>query len=250
MARGACFLNLEFDWPTIQNTLHDSIASQSCRVNSNSNELDYSNSGERGQTVIAIGGFSLSRGLTLEGLTVTWFLRNTLMYDTLMQMGRWFGYRDNYEDICRIWMPPEAVNWYSFIATAAEELLSELHLMDRAKSTPEMFGLSVRSHPASLLVTARNKLGSGKKVTTLVGLSNKFIETSRVSIKTDDLKENLKLAKNFVSDLISSGSDEKVTKWGTLITKLPVELIDHFLSGWRNAEQSLTTETGPVRSYI
>ncbi len=76
--------------------------SQVVEVNSKANGLDYSAAGDRGQTVIAVGGFSLSRGLTLEGLTVTWFLRNTMMYDTLMQMGRWFGYRGGYEDLCRI----------------------------------------------------------------------------------------------------------------------------------------------------
>ena len=88
-------LNLEFDWMEIQENLLDSVAAAKVvEVNSNKNDLDYSNLGDRGQTVIAVGGFSLSRGLTLEGLTVTWFLRNSLMYDTLMQMGRWFGYRE------------------------------------------------------------------------------------------------------------------------------------------------------------
>ena len=244
-------LNLEFDWMEIQENLLESVAAAKVvEVNSNKNDLDYSNLGDRGQTVIAVGGFSLSRGLTLEGLTVTWFLRNTLMYDTLMQMGRWFGYREKYEDICRIWMPLGAANWYSFIASATEELHGELQAMDRAKATPNMFGLSVRSHPVSLLVTARNKLGSGKKITTLVGLSNKFIETSKISIKPDILDANFKLAKAFVSNLTSSGCEEQDTRWGKLITDAPVEFIDEFLRGWRNATQSITTETGPVRSYI
>ncbi len=178
-------------------------------MNSRANDLDYSNSGERGQTVVAVGGFSLSRGLTLEGLTVTWFLRNSMMYDTLMQMGRWFGYRGGYEDLCRIWMPSEAIDWYAFIANAAEELHDELRTMEKAKGTPRMFGLAVRSHPASLLVTARNKMGSGKKVTTLVGLSNKFVETSRVSIRPSDLSANLAIAKSFVSKLNGSGLSEQ-----------------------------------------
>lgn len=62
-------------------------------------------------TVIAVGGFSLSRGLTLEGLTISYFLRNSMMYDTLMQMGRWFGDRPGYEDLCRIWIPADGVGW-------------------------------------------------------------------------------------------------------------------------------------------
>ena len=243
--------DVEFDWPSIQSELLDALASAKIvEVNSRANDLDYSNSGERGQTVVAVGGFSLSRGLTLEGLTVTWFLRNTMMYDTLMQMGRWFGYRGNYEDLCRIWMPAEAIDWYSFIATAAEELHDEVRTMEKAKATPRMFGLAVRSHPASLLVTARNKMGSGKKVTTLVGLSNKFVETSKVSIRPGDLSANLAIAKLLVSKLNGAGLREDPTPWGTLVRGVPVEFVDEFLAGWRNAEQSVTTDPGPVRSYI
>ncbi|WP_223229293.1 Z1 domain-containing protein [Shimia marina] len=241
-------------WASVQAELHEAIASaRAVEVNKDSpDSLDYPREehGVKGRTYIAVGGYSLSRGLTLEGLTVTWFLRNTMMYDTLMQMGRWFGYRGGYEDLCRIWMPPEAIDWYSFIANAAEELHDELRTMEKAKATPRMFGLAVRSHPASLLVTARNKMGSGKKITTLIGLSNKFVETSRVSIKSGDLSANIGIAKSLVSKLKSGNFSEEMTPWGTLIRGVHVEYIDEFLAGWRNAEQSVTTETGPVRSYI
>lgn len=245
------YADAEPNWQAIQDELLDGIASAKVvEVNSRANDLDYSLSGERGQTVIAVGGFSLSRGLTLEGLTVTWFLRNSMMYDTLMQMGRWFGYRSGYEDLCRIWMPAEAIDWYSFIANAAEELHDELRTMDKAKASPEMFGLAVRSHPASLLVTARNKMGSGKKITTLVGLSNRFIETSKVSLKKADLTANVELAKSLVVKLKDTGLDEVPTPWGKLVRGVPVEFIDEFLAGWRNAEQSTTTAPAPVRTYI
>lgn len=245
------YADAEEDWSVIQAELLDAIASAKVvEVNNRVNDLDYSNSGERGQTVIAVGGFSLSRGLTIEGLTVTWFLRNTMMYDTLMQMGRWFGYRDGYEDLCRIWMPSEAIDWYAFIANAAEELYDELRTMEKAKATPQMFGLAVRCHPASLLVTARNKMGAGEQITALVGLSNKFVETSRVSIRPKDLRANLEVARSFVSKLNAAGYVEKKTHWGTLVRDVPVSFIDEFLAGWRNAEQSVTTDPDPVRAYI
>jgi len=241
----------EPDWSAIQFELLDAIASAKIvEVNSRANDLDYSSSGVRGQTVVAVGGFSLSRGLTLEGLTVTWFLRNTKMYDTLMQMGRWFGYRDGYEDLCRIWMPPEAIDWYAFIANATQELHEELRAMEKTKATPQMFGLAIRSHPASLLVTARNKLGAGKKITALVGLSNKFIETSRVSIRPENIDANRNNAKAFIEKFGNGSFPEEPTRWGYLIRNVPVDLIDAFLADWRNAEQSVTTEPGPVRSYI
>lgn len=239
------------DWPAIQSRLLDATASAKVvEVNSRANDLDYTKSGDRGQTVIAVGGFSLSRGLTLEGLTVTWFLRNTMMYDTLMQMGRWFGYRAGYEDLCRIWMPTEAIDWYAFIANAADELHDELRSMEKAKATPRMFGLAVRGHPASLLVTARNKMGSGKKVTVRVGLSNKFVETAKISTKPDDLRANIASAKWLISGLGEAGSVMEATQWGHLFTGVPVRLIDGFLSRWRNAEQSVTTSPDPIRRYI
>lgn len=194
------FRDVEFEWSEIQASLHESIASTKLvEVNSLTNELDYSAS--TGQTVVVIGGFSLSRGVTLEGLTVSWILRNSMMYDTIMQMGRWFGYRDNYEDLCRIWMPMESVEWYAFITEASEELYLELKNMDEAGASPDMYGLEVRSHPLSLMVTARNKMGSGQKIVSRVGLANKYIETVRVSLSPNDLVENLRIGKLFINKL-------------------------------------------------
>jgi hypothetical protein len=245
------YAGTEFKWEEIQTSIFDSIASAKViEVNSKANDLDYSNVGDRGQTVIAVGGFSLSRGLTLEGLTVTWFLRNTMMYDTLMQMGRWFGYRDGYEDLCRIWMPDDAIEWYAFIANASEELHEELKLMEQAKATPEDFGLAVRSHPASLLVTAKNKMGSGREVTILVGLSNRFIETAKVSINPTELNANLDIAKNIIFKMKAADFSIEETQWGLLIRDVPIKYIDEFLAGWNNRPESKITETAPVRSYL
>ena len=121
------YSDAEPGWEKVQAAMFEAVAAaRVVEVNSRANGLDYSGDTSIGQTVIAVGGFSLSRGLTLEGLTVTWFLRNTMMYDTLMQMGRWFGYRGGYEDLCRIWMPSEAIDWYAHIAEASEELHLEL----------------------------------------------------------------------------------------------------------------------------
>ena len=97
-------------WPDVQAQLHASVGPINVvEVNSRSSgSLDYPGHESSGLNVIAVGGFSLSRGLTLEGLVVSYFLRNSMMYDTLLQMGRWFGYRPGYDDLCRVWMPEEA----------------------------------------------------------------------------------------------------------------------------------------------
>jgi hypothetical protein len=169
-----------------------------------------------------------------------------------MQMGRWFGYRMGYDDLCRIWMPREAVSWYAHIADATEELHQELRLMESAKATPAQFGLAVKSHPSALMVTARNKLGSGKK-SVAVGLSSKFVETARVVSNGEDIQKNRSAAHAFISRLREQGySPEKAetVTGGYLLKTVPVELIDDFLLAWVNADESITTQIDPLREYI
>ena len=135
-----------------------------------------------GRSVITIGGYSLSRGLTLEGLTTSYLLRNTKMYDTLMQMGRWFGYRKDYGDICRIYLHSESRDWYEFITDATRELRDEFVIMRRAGMTPSDFGLKVRRHPATLLITAQNKMRTGQIIIDrAVDLKGSLIETYTLS---------------------------------------------------------------------
>ena len=105
-------------WEQILSNLYESTAPIVVRlVNQKAKEkgverLDYEPYKETGLRVIAVGGNSLSRGLTLEGLSVSYFDRNSQMYDTLMQMGRWFGYRNGYDKLFKIWMEPAAIGWY------------------------------------------------------------------------------------------------------------------------------------------
>ena len=112
---------------------------------------------ERGEHVIAIGGDKLSRGLTLDGLTVSYYLRAAKMYDTLMQMGRWFGYRDGYMDVCRIYTTHELADWYRFIASASMELRQELDYMALINAEPKEFGLKVLDFPGQLAITSAGK---------------------------------------------------------------------------------------------
>ena len=128
-----------------------------------------------GISVIAIGGDKLSRGLTLEGLSVSYYLRASKMYDTLMQMGRWFGYRPGYGDLIRIYTTGELVAAYRDITIAAEELNGKFREMARVGSKPTRFALYVRSSPAGLLVTAPAKMRSGRRM--FVSFSEDVIET-------------------------------------------------------------------------
>ena len=130
------FLAAGQTWDKIQATLKDAVSPIGViEVNSSSTAepLDYSERNyPNGRNVIAVGGLSLSRGMTLEGLSVSYFLRNSMMYDTLMQMGRWFGYRDGYADVCRIYMTSGATSWYKHISDVMEELREEFRRMKAA----------------------------------------------------------------------------------------------------------------------
>src|SRR5699024_2991633 len=94
---------------------------------------------------IDIGGNTLSRGLTLEGLTTSYFMRNTFMSDTLMQMGRWFGYRNGYEIYPRIWMNETARDRFKFVAQLDQELRETIEEYAEKNATPSDYGVMVKN---------------------------------------------------------------------------------------------------------
>lgn len=223
-------------------------------VNSRSSEsLNYDDHEKKGLNVIAVGGLSLSRGLTLEGLMISYFLRNSMMYDTLMQMGRWFGYRPEYDDLCRVWMTEDAQGWYTHIAESIEELRDELKIMQRANATPEEFGLKVRSHPDTLIVTARNKFGSGEKFVVRIGLANKFVESHTLLADKETLQHNHSRAVNLAKDLKTAGHDaskaEPITA-GYLVKNAPVEPVVKFIRQFRNHPASMLSDPEPICRHI
>lgn len=153
-------------WKDIEGWLHPAVAKiRVLEINGSSADLlDYERNRAVGVSVIAVGGDKLSRGLTLEGLSVSYYMRASKMYDSLLQMGRWFGYRPGYLDLCRIYTSSDLIDWYRHIALAEAELRREFERMTSLKATPEEYGLRVRTHPGGMLVTALNKSRASKKL--------------------------------------------------------------------------------------
>lgn len=241
------------DWSDVQARLHEVlVAARVVEVNASkrSQALDYDQGGEHGVTVIAVGGFSLSRGLTLEGLTVSYFLRNSMMYDTLMQMGRWFGYRPRYEDLCRVWIPADGVGWYAHIHEAMDDLQAQLKRMELAKATPEQFGLAVRSHPESLIVTARNKMGTGREFPMKVGLAGKLVETTRIRTDLEQLDRNRKAGQDLVAAIRARGLAVDHPSRGVLYRSAPVDLVRDFLRVFRADAADPLTDPRLMSDYI
>jgi hypothetical protein len=160
--------------------------------------LDYSRRKD-GVSVIAVGGNKLSRGLTLEGLSVSYFLRSTKMYDTLMQMGRWFGYRDGYIDFCRLYTTDELRDWFSHVALAEEELKREFDHMADARLTPSDYGLRVRQHPDGMMVTALNKMAHGQSRE--VTFAGQLVQTAFFERNAARQEKNVKAVEEWLSTL-------------------------------------------------
>ena len=174
-------------------------------MNTGAASLDYFNHKKDGLRVIAVGGNSLSRGLTLEGLCVTYFHRNTRMYDTLLQMGRWFGYRPHYDDLVKVWLTEEMIDWYGQITRASAELKEEITKMRNAHQTPRGFGLRVRQDPGVLIVTARNKMRTAGDIPFPITVSGQILETPRLKASPEILEDNERIFKAFVRDLPKNG---------------------------------------------
>lgn len=249
------FEETEFDWSEVQSVLNKGISRiEVIEVNSSANaekEIDYSKRNyPNGRHLIAVGGLSLSRGITLEGLSISYFLRNSIMYDTLMQMGRWFGYRPGYEDLCRIFMTEIAKGWYEHIATATEELRQEFQKMESLRKTPKDFGLAVRNHPESLIVTARNKMRSAKTIVREIDLTGALIETTRLFDASEKVNHNLSLTDNLLKRL-SQISDREIIKNNHFIWRsIPYNIIMDFVESYQNHPASNLTDSLTVKKYI
>lgn len=247
------FADCGFAWHKIQPFLKVAVSSIGVvEVNSSSSAepLDYSRwNYPKGRNVIAIGGMNLSRGLTLEGLTVSYFLRNSVMYDTLMQMGRWFGYRDGYAELCRIYMTSETTSWYGHISDASDELREEFRRMKAAGMSPSDFGLCIRSHPESLIVTARNKMRTGKPVLREVSLEGRLVETAILLNSQESIRQNLATVEAMVLDADRVGK-RMSSKLGVLWKGVPSSYVVQFIERFNNHPSSQLTEAGPLKEFI
>lgn len=192
-------------WDKVRSELYKSTASiKVLTINQKSVEkLNYSTykETEKGRRVIAVGGISLSRGLTLEGLCVSYFYRNSKAYDTLLQMGRWFGYRAGYDDLFRVWMDDAAVDWYEHITRAVSELRTDFRRMSANRMPPDKFGIRVRSHPDTLIVTALNKMRNSTEIVHQISFSAYSAETPFLNKSFTLNKQNIQVASSFVDSL-------------------------------------------------
>lgn len=195
-----------YSWNQIQGLLNEEIKKIQITIMNNKNSknrFNYDDYKDVGARLIAIGGFVLSRGLTLEGLTISYFSRNANAYDTMLQMCRWFGYRKGYEDLCRIYISEINVENYKAIEDAIDDLKQQVTAMSYLGKTPLEFGLMIKESPetleTSMLITSRNKMRTSQEVIRSLNYSGASVDTSKIYM---DVESNIK-NKNILDELVS-----------------------------------------------
>ncbi len=243
---------LEIVFDDLLPVMLEAVASVETRtVNMRGGVLDYSARREHGLHVIAIGGLALSRGLTLEGLTVSYILRNTAASDTLMQMARWFGYRPGYEDICRLYLPKISLDHYEDVDDATEELRLEVKRMESLRQTPADFGLKVRQSQLAIRVTAANKMRTATALTISQDYSARHIEGHALPNSPEANHSNMAAVAQLIERI---GSPGEVTAghllWSSVDGSLVQELLRSFAFSAVHPDLGRISDTSLLHDYI
>lgn len=221
--------------------------------------LDY----DSGPTnVIAVGGNTLSRGLTLEGLVVSVFVRSSDMYDTLLQMGRWFGYRRGYEDLPRIWMPAQMRRWFSHLASVEADMRREIERYLVEHKSPLDLAVRIRCHP-KMRVTAPNRMTKAVRAAASYGgalLETRYFPCSPQGDPSGALgspdkvvawhRANQGAALNLLLAAASNGRRSPTSTGSVLYRDVPTSFVLDFVNGYRFDETSTEYSTDLVLNYV
>jgi hypothetical protein len=221
-------------------------------ITDNSRSLDRLNYGSevRPHPVIVVGGNTLARGLTLNGLVSSYFVRTSNAYDSLMQMGRWFGYRPRYADLQRIWMandpPRRTAYWFKELSLVEEEIRQQIEIYAREGRSPSELGIKIKNLPG-MAITAAAKMKSAMIAQIGFGSTRHQTILFRHEIEAQTL--NQELVKNFVADV---GHDKFLNngEGGLVALGLSSELIIKFLSDYQMHPDTRTMKSDLVNKYI
>lgn len=202
---------------------------------------------------IAIGGNKLSRGLTLEGLMISYFVRPTATYDTLMQMGRWFGFREGYEDLTRIYTTPDLASWFSDLAMVEYRLREDIKVYEDHGLTPKQVGMRIWQHP-TMQVTGPLKRRFSRSTTISQSYSFHLEQTVRFPFRrmadlAQQADSNLAAVKAFVSKL--GQPDKALTdKKGPIWSKVAPGKVVDFLQSFQIDDQARSMSIPLLVAYI
>lgn len=197
--------------------------------------------------IVAVGGNTLSRGLTLEGLSVSFFVRTASAYDTLLQMGRWFGYRNGYADLMRIWMTDEMRAWFHHLATVEQEIRYDVERLEKDHLKPDQFGVRIRTHP-KLAITSAAKMQNARRA--WASYSGRRLQTILFNHRDAGwLSNNIEAGRALIAD--TADRDRRITERGlTIVDGVESEHVIAFLAAYRFHENSRDLNGDLIGQYI
>lgn len=205
--------------------------------------LDY---GSGTKKYIVVGGSVLARGLTIEGLMVSYFVRTSGQYDTLLQMGRWFGYRPGYQDLPRIWMTSDLTSAFRDLATVEAEIRADIDTYRKREVTPADFAVRIRQIPGMTITAAKKMIATEVCDVTYSG---EHIQTIRFPHKRKGpLDNNWKAAARLVDSAKAASLVIEPREGGRLIRKVPLDLVLTFLRSYSGDQRDLVS--GHLLDYI
>jgi hypothetical protein len=162
--------------------------------------------GRRSLNYIVVGGLSLSRGFTIEGLITSVFLRSTKTYDALMQMGRWFGHKKQFADYISLYTSPQIRLRFETIQAATEDLIAQLITMHERRQTPSEFGLNIQYNPEiGMQVVAANRARNAQRMTIDMSMEGRLCETNKVWSNELKQQHNDEITDRFFGQIVAEG---------------------------------------------
>lgn len=246
------------DWDSVRVYFLDAINSiQTKLVNMKGVAIDYEKAPPGGLHLIAIGGLALARGLTLEGLAISYALRNVGAADTLLQMGRWFGYRPGFERLCRIHATQNLINNFEEISESVDELRVDFERMALLGKTPDDFGLKVRQSQTGIKITAANKMRTATPISLAEDFSSRHVQAHSLSDDSSVNDRNKNLVLDFVKKLnqeyLNSYENDEKNKalvWKKIPGKLIIEFIKKINFPQIEFDMTSADEASLLSSYI
>jgi len=240
------------NWNEIKNEVGNVLNTSKLIVdNSKSDDrlvYDFQNE-ESAVPYIVIGGNTLARGLTLEGLICSYFMRTSSAYDSLLQMGRWFGYRVGYEDLQRIWMQDDLISNFRHMALVEEEIRQQIEQLATEGLDPSQVPIRIRDHKF-LTITALNKMNYAKRLQ--IGYSDTRVETISLDSKAEVLLSNQLAARNLIENVKNSGLEiTRINPEGwPIFNDVPWEIVSKFFEEYNWVDSATRANGKFIRTYI
>jgi hypothetical protein len=209
--------------------------------------LAYDDSAPR--PLIVIGGNTLARGLTLEGLVCSVFARSTKLYDSLLQMGRWFGYRRGYEDLPRVWMFQESFERFEYLARIEQEIREEVSRYAQTGMSPLDFGVRIRRHPV-MQITKQAFLRNVRRVS--FDFSGTRPQTTFFENDLQIIQQSQKALAMLEAAMINEGTSTQIQD-GSLFSDIDIKhVIDFFnpKSGYPLSDSNEYFNSAPLNRYF